>query len=270
MSTGELVVGTDGDLVLKVGLWALGKLSYIKRYCDVFNTAMKDKWATRTYIDLFAGAGRCLVETTMKEVDGSPLVALSSKVPFTHYYFNDMNASAIESLRRRTVHIEGHSISYFSKDCNEVVEDLLSCLPPSSLDFCFIDPTNWQISFDSIYKLTKGRRTDLAIVFHIGAIKRVADDPPLELLAFFPDSSWLVEYQKARKAGMLVGRVLLDAYERGLSKLGYIEIKDYILAKNTKLVPLYCLVFASKNRRGGDFWDKIAMRSETGQLRLHI
>jgi three-Cys-motif partner protein len=270
VATGELVVGSDGELVLKIGLWALGKLSYIRRYCDVFNTGMKAKWSKRSYIDLFAGAGKCLVETTMKEVDGSPLVALSSKVPFTHYFFNDMNASAIESLRKRTARTGVESIVYFGKDCNAVINDLLSCLPLGSLDFCFIDPTNWQISFNSIRKLTQGRRMDLAVTFHVGAIKRVADHPPQELLDFFPDSSWLEDYQKARKAGTMVGRALLDSYERGLGELGYVEIKDYILAKNTKHVPLYYLVFASRNRRGGDFWDKVAMRSETGQLRLHI
>lgn len=270
MATGDLVVGSDGEFVLKIGLWALGKLSYIKRYCDIFNTAMKDKWSKRTYIDLFAGSGKCLVETTMREVDGSPLVALSTRVPFTHYFFNDMDASAIESLQKRTAHAEFQSIAYFSEDCNAVVEDLLSCLPSGSLDFCLIDPTNWQISFDSIRKLTKGRRTDLAITFHVGGIKRVANNPPQELLNFFPDSSWLKEYQEAREAGRAGERVLLDAYERGLQELGYVEIKDYILAKNIKHVPLYYLVFASKNRRGGDFWDKVAMRSETGQLRMHI
>lgn len=270
MATGELVVGSDGEFVLKIGLWALGKLSYIKRYCDVFNTAMKDKWSKRTYIDLFAGAGKCLVEATMKEVDGSPLVALSSKVPFTHYFFNDISVSAIESLQKRTAHTGVQSIAYFSKDCNAVVDDLLSCLPPGSLDFCFIDPTNWQISFDSIRKLTERRRTDLAITFHVGGMKRVANDPPQELLDFFPDSSWLEEYRKAREAGTNGVRALLDAYEQGLQELGYVEIKDYILAKNARQVPLYYLVFASKHRRGGNFWDKVAMRSETGQLRMHI
>jgi hypothetical protein len=54
MATGELALGSDGELVLKAGLWAIGKLYYIRRYCDIFNAAMKDKWPTRVYIDLFA------------------------------------------------------------------------------------------------------------------------------------------------------------------------------------------------------------------------
>jgi hypothetical protein len=37
---------------------------------------------------------------------------------------------------------------------------------------------------------------------------------------------------------------------------------------NKTNVPLYNLIFASKHPRGADFWDKIAERSETGQLRM--
>ena len=66
------------------------------------------------------------------------------------------------------------------------------------------------------------------------------------------------------------GRVLLDAYERGLSNLGYKEIKDYVLMANKTNVPLYNLIFASKHKRGAEFWDKIADRSEAGQLRMLI
>lgn len=73
MATGELALGADGELVLKSGLWAIGKLFYIRRYCDIFNATMKAKWPTRVYIDLFAGPGRCLIETTKKEIDASPV-----------------------------------------------------------------------------------------------------------------------------------------------------------------------------------------------------
>ncbi len=66
------------------------------------------------------------------------------------------------------------------------------------------------------------------------------------------------------------GRVLLDAYERGLRNLGYQEIKDYVLMANKTNVPLYYLIFASKHRRGAEFWDKITKRSEAGQLRMRV
>ncbi len=268
MATGDLFVGSDGELVMKVGRWAKDKLFYITRYCNIFNMAMKDKWVVRTYIDLFAGPGMCLVQETKEEIQGSPLLALNCEVPFTHYFFNDVEPDVIKSLKARAAFASSATVEYFSKNCNLVVDKLLQKLPSNSLDFCFIDPFNWEISFNSIQKLTEKRRMDLAITFHIGSIKRVADRPPQELRDFFPDTSWQQEYQKAGEESKLSGRVLLDAYERGLSTLGYKEIKDYLLMANKTNVPLYHLIFASKHKRGAEFWDKIAGRSETGQLRM--
>ena len=174
------------------------------------------------------------------------------------------------ALKTRAKLYSSVNMLFFNQDCNLVVDGLLQKLPPNSLDFCFIDPFNWEIKFDSIQKLTEKRRMDLAITFHIGSIKRVADNPPKELIDFFPDTSWKQEYEKAGEEGKLSGRVLLDAYGRGLRDLGYKEIKDYVLAVNTRKVPLYYLIFASKHPRGADFWDKIAERSEAGQLRMIV
>ena len=268
MPTGDLVVGSDGELTLTVGRWAKDKLFYIKRYCDIFNTGMKEKWAVRTYIDLFAGPGKCLVETTKEEIEGSPLLALSCKVPFTHFFFNDIQPDVIKSLKTRVAFYRSANVVCFNKDCNLVVDELLQKLPPASLDFCFIDPFRWEISFNAIRKLTEKRRMDLAITFHVGSMKRVAHNPPQELLDFFPDRSWQQEYEKAAAMGKLKGHILLEAYKRGLANLEYKDIRDYVLEVNRRNVPLYYLIFASKHRRGADFWDKIAGRSEAGQLRM--
>jgi len=270
MPTGESTIASDGQLAIKVGRWAKDKLFYIKRYCDIFNAGMKGKWTVRTYIDLFAGPGRCLVETTKEEIEGSPLLALSCKVPFTHHFFNDIQPDVIKSLKTRVLFYRSANVVYFNKDCNIVVDELLQKLPLRSLDFCFIDPFNWEISFNSVRKLTAERQMDLAVTFHVGGMKRVAHNPPQELLDFFPDRSWQQEYKKATETGKLKGRVLLDAYERGLKNLGYSAIKDYVLAINKRNVPLYYLIFASKHLRGADFWDKIAGRSAAGQLRMSI
>ncbi|MBC8273515.1 MAG: three-Cys-motif partner protein TcmP [Chloroflexi bacterium] len=270
MATGDLVVGSDGELVLKVGPWAKGKLFHIRRYCHIFNMGMRNKWPVRAYIDLFAGPGKCLIEETKEEIDGSPLVALSCKVPFTHYFFNDVQSGAIKSLQARAEAFDYATINYFSRDCNEIIDELVKKLPSGSLDFCFIDPFNWQINFDSIRRLTARRQMDLAVTFHAGNMKRVADKPPKELLDFFPDFSWQQEYKEASRLHRSIVRVLLDAYERGLRNLGYDEIKDYVLERNKKNVPLYYLIFASKNPKGAEFWDKIAVHSETGQLRMPV
>lgn len=271
MATGEVVIGSDGELAIMVGPWAKDKLHYIRRYCYIFNMGMKDKWAVRTYIDLFSGPGICVVENTKEEIEGSPIIALNCKVPFTQYYFNDVQKELVEALKSRS---KNYSVEkyYHSNDCNLVIDDILKELPPpsTSLDFCFIDPLNWEINFNSIRKLTSNRRMDLAITFHIGNIKRVANNPPKELISFFPEVGWQKDYAKSEENNQPMGRMLLDSYERGLTELGYKEIKDYILETNTKKVPLYYLIFASKHPRGADFWEKITERSHSGQMRMKI
>jgi len=270
MATGDPVISSDGKLAIEVGPWAKDKLHYIRRYCYIFNTGMKNQWSTRTYIDLFSGPGICVIEKTKEEIPGSPLLALSCKTPFTHYFFNDVNPKFIKSLKSRAVSYGFANVEYFSKDCNLVADDLLQKLPPNSLDFCFIDPLSWEIKFNSIRKLTHDRKMDLAITFHIGSIKRDAAEPTQELNDFFPDLNWQQEYRNAKNKGERVGYALLKAYESGLRALGYKEIKDYVLETNKKNVPLYHLIFASRHPRGADFWDKIADRSEAGQIRMQI
>ncbi len=269
MATGDLILATDGELAIKIGRWAKDKLFYIQRICHIFNTGMKDIWQTRVYIDLLAGPGICVVDEK-EEILGSPLLALSCETPFTHYYFNDLNKDLIKALQSRVSFCKFAKVEYFSKDCNSVIDDLLTKLPDNSLDLCFIDLLNWEIHFNSIQKLTSQRRMDLAITFHIGNIKRAAGNPPKELSDFFPYKDWYEKYAKARISGKSTGRTLLDAYEEGLYNLGYKEIRDYVLERNDNNVPLYHLIFASKHPRGADFWDKITSRSVAGQLRMQI
>jgi three-Cys-motif partner protein len=269
MATGDFTKCSDGKPGILVGPWAKEKLHYIKNYCDIFNNGMKNQWDTRSYIDLFSGPGVCVLQNSNEEIKGSPLLTFDSKTTFTNYYFNDMDSETIEILKTRIAINNKQSIEYFNNDCNTVIDELLQKLPSNSLDFCFIDPFNWEIQFDSIRKLTNKRRMDLAITFHVGNMKRaLATALPQDLIDFFPDTSWQRDYKLAVEQELSHSRILLDAYENGLRSLGYKAIKDYNLMANTKNVPLYHLIFASKNNRGADFWDKIAARSETGQIRM--
>lgn len=258
MPTGDLVEGSDGRQSLIVGSWAKEKLYYVKRYCHISATGMKGRWKYRVYIDLFSGPGKAIVEDAREEIDGSPLLALQED--FTHYFFNDSNPDAIKALRDR---VGGRSDVEFSNlDCNDAVDPIGGQLPQDALVFCFIDPFNWEIHFDSIARLTSGRRLDLLLTFHVGSMKRVAHEAPDDLDRFFGDQNWRDFYRKAKHKG----RALLDFYEERLRELKYCEFRDHILVKNERNVTLYNLLYASKHKRGGDFYDKISQKALSGQL----
>lgn len=273
MPTGDLVLGSDGQVSISVGPWAEEKLYYVQHYCNIFNKAMRYKWPRRAYIDLFSGPGKCAIEDSGKELDGSPLVALKREVPFTHYFFNDVREAAVRALRARTQGVFVAPMVFLCQDCNEVVNALLrelGKLPPlKTLYFCFIDPLNWEIEFDSVARLTEGKRMDLVITFHIGNMKRFADQSGAKLDKFFPDSNWRIGYDTRRRSGdTAMGAYLLGVYKQGLERIGYTHIDDKVFVTNSKDVPLYYLLYASKARRGKDFWDKISRKLPTGQGRL--
>lgn len=270
MANDTVELGSDGQLVVKLGPWARHKLFYIDRYCDIFNTGMKRQWATRCYIDLFAGPGKCLISPPGDEVDGSPLIALKSKTPFTHYFFNDENPAFVSALKARTsVWSPIATLRFFCKDSNDVIAELKADLPPRSLDFCFVDPFGWEIRFESIQELTENRRMDLAITFHTGQIKRFAHRNPTKIDQFMGLAGFAMQLRKVLSQGLhQATRYLLDTYGEQLRGIGYADITDRVLVEVRPGRPFYHLLFASKDSRGKDFWDKISEKLPSGQRRL--
>lgn len=266
---GRYSIGSDGLPVLQVGLWTLDKHYYLSRYIDAFTTGMKSLWASRVYIDIFSGPGRCKLEDTQQEEPGSPLIALDARFGFTGFRFNDSEPVAIEALRRRITPDEATQVSFSIEDCNEACARIGAALDSRSLCLAFIDPFNWEIAFSSIAKLVRRARVDLVLTFHSGSIKRAADFEPTALHSFFGGRAWKKQYDESRRSGRREGtRVLLDSYETNLRNLGYRFIRDHVLVENSQGTPLYHLVFASRHQRGDDFWNKVTAKGPRGQMRL--
>ena len=93
----------DGLAMRRSNNYARYKLKALEIYIEITNTAMKDKpWRDRYYIDLQAGPGKNIIGGSI--VLGSPLVALTTKYPFTQYCLNEYAAD----LRG---HLESQAIS---------------------------------------------------------------------------------------------------------------------------------------------------------------
>jgi three-Cys-motif partner protein len=74
----------------------------VSLYSTLFSSGMKAKWSNRTYVELYAGAGRGKVRGTAKIIHGSPLLALTVKNPFDKYIFCEENAENLEALKARS------------------------------------------------------------------------------------------------------------------------------------------------------------------------
>jgi three-Cys-motif partner protein len=262
-----VLIASDGKPALSLGVWFMDKLHYLREYCDIFSTGMKNKWKHRIYIDLFSGPGICIIKDTGNEQFGSPLISLNCRTPFTQYYFIDENKFFIETLNCRTQDYKSDK-NFINKDCNEAIGELLIKLPKTdSIFFTFVDPYNFEIEFKSIKKLTNKRHMDLLITFHIGNLKRSIHQPSQRMKAFFPPLDWERLYIDSSGGDRIHERLLLDKYEEGLKEIGYSYFDDCVLTYNIKNAPLYYLIFATKDIRGKDFYSKISMRSRTGQSR---
>src|SRR6266481_4192890 len=94
-----LTVASDGLPARESGGWIETKHHYLDRYCGIFSTGMKNRWAKRVFIDVMAGPGICKIRDTGQEMDGSPLIAL--KHPFTDYTFVENHPISCDALKKR-------------------------------------------------------------------------------------------------------------------------------------------------------------------------
>jgi three-Cys-motif partner protein len=229
-----LVAASDGLLARPVGSWSKEKHHYLQRYCRIFSSGMKNLWPTRTYIDLFSGPGRCVIEGTGEEIDGSPLIAARTEPPFTHLFYNDLDPLAVEALDTRVRALGATNAQCLNFDCNIVIDRILAWLGrlPPSLDLCFIDPTAWQIRFTSVARLTHGRRMDLIIAFQSASMKRITHLDAQALADFFGDDpqypEWRMLYETAKRDGRSITRTFLDHYQGRLRSIGYREFHDEV------------------------------------------
>ncbi len=154
-------VQDDGLPTQDVGSWAEDKYRLVNSYNRLFSRGMKNKWDCRVYVDLYAGNGRSKVRETEHILESSPLLALSVPDKFDKYIFCEKDDKKLEILKQRvTTKYSGVNVSYIQGDCNSEVDKIIAAIPrPSSarkvLSFCFVDPYNIGIKFETIEKLSE-------------------------------------------------------------------------------------------------------------------
>ncbi len=264
----EAELGSDGLPVLVQGSWSQDKLYFVSYFSSLFNGGMKKFWATRAYVDLFAGPGLCKERGSGTEFAGSPLIALNCKTPFTHLYCNDINSDYTNALaaRQRRLHPQAN-IEYFNLDCNQAAGEIAGRIPSGALTLAFIDPWNYELNFDSLTYLAKRPATDLIMTFHTGAIKRNAHQQIAAVDAFLGDKAWRTRYIESQtNVSNPPTTVLIDTFRNRLrSKLGYTHFGDPMSIKNSTGLTIFYLLFASKHPRGLDFWEKSSKKQRSGQ-----
>lgn len=262
-----------------VGKWSEDKLYYLNKYMSVFNTAMKNNWTNRAFIDLFSGPGKCVVRGIGKVISGSSLLALEQSTPFSLVISIDISSEALAALEKRGKKLNVQTkLVTFHKDCNFVVDNIRKELDQSFLSLTLIDPTSMQIKYSTIKNLTCNLRMDLLINYPLHAINRAYRDALKSnddvFNEFFGTDEWK-EHILGLKQQYQVATKLLTLYKKQLEKIGYKNFKelssdqsyisDEVLVKGPRNIPLYYLLFASKHPLGEKLWQEIKKIGPTRQ-----
>ena len=276
----------DGLTMRPAGSWAADKLDYLARYINVFETSMRNKWKVRYYIDLLSGPGKNRVRESGEVLLGSPLIALTTQHPFTHYIFVDNSPENTAALRERcSVSPYADRVTILTGDCNTLVDQIVAQIQPvqwQSLNLAFLDPAGMELQWSTVEKLARLPRMDLIINYPQGGLRRgmrqaFEANPPTKVDRFFGGPEWREIYAKYQQGHLPEGLHfhLLDLYKSNLERLGYRDIHRIVDTGDSPLIrnvqrraPLYRLLFASKHPRGHEFWEKITRREPSGQRRL--
>jgi three-Cys-motif partner protein len=255
----------DGLYTPEVGEWAERKYRLLSYYAEMFATSMKDKWASRVYIDLFAGAGRGRIRETSRVVATSALLALGVRNPFDRYVFCDIDSDCVAALTmrvRRTY--PDRDVRYLTGDANELIDVVLRNVPQPRtgagvLAFCVLDPFNLgNLSFTTVARLSAIFVDFLVLIPSYMDANRneqaymAADNDTVA--DFLGNPGWRDDWSRARGE---FGSFVVDQFGRSMKRLGFIyegpggEVLVHLPRKNIKL---YHLAFYSKRDLGMKFW----------------
>jgi three-Cys-motif partner protein len=267
----------DGLQTIEVGAWAEDKYAMVALYDRLFSTAMKGKWDTRVYIDLYSGPGFVRVKGTDRLLWGSPLIALGVTDPFDKYILCESAPSYLEALRVRVARLFPHAdVEFVGGDCNQYIDEICAAIPtPSSanrvLSFCFLDPFDVSIKFSSVRRLS-GFYVDFLflLALHMDANRNLAsylntDNSKID--EFLDLSDWRELWRKDEPGRREFPQFLAEEYSKQMESLGYLPVPFYKMKQirsGDKNLPLYRLALFSRNELAYKFWDEV-LRYSTDQ-----
>jgi three-Cys-motif partner protein len=268
---------SDGLLVDEVGPWAREKHLRLSRYIDVARGARAKYVPPRgtggaSYIELFSGPGRSLIEGTSEYIDGSPLVAyragLASGVRFSEIYLNDLDIAKADALGARIKAAGGAAVVH-SGPADVIIDRVVDAINPSGLHFAFLDPYNLEhLSFDIVEKLSRFRHMDMLVHVSVQDLQRNLDRYSVSggvLDKFAPGWRNKVDPNQAIAP---FRAALLEYWLGQIRNLGTMPAQGMQLIVGSKNQRLYWLMFVAAHELAQKLWE--AVRDPGGQQSMNF
>ncbi len=261
-------VQDDGLIKNPARIWTEKKYKLLGGYCDIFTRAMRRGWEELVYIDLYSGSGLSKIEESQKILKASPLIALSIPTPFNTYIFCDENEEFINALKTRTdSEFPDKKVHYILGDSNTVIEEIRSKIPKHSknnrvLSFCFADPYELNLHFETIRKLTNNKLIDLLILqaYYMDAnrnFNNYLNENNSKIGFYLNDPSWREEFNNRNLTQNDFVSYLAQKYEINMKSINYLSPRRDRIQIPLKNIPLYYLEFYSKHEKGKNFYQKV-------------
>ncbi len=264
-----------------VGEWAYDKIYRLVQYFGIFSQGMHNKWGIN-YIEICSGPGRCILRESGEEMNGTSLAILKDR-RFRYVnqaLFVDREPKVVAALNQRIGELKlggrARAVVGDYSDKDGLVAEL-DKLKPNCLNLVFIDPTECNVPFDTIQAIaTHLKNVDFIINVTLGTdanrnLTPSALDSSFEKVrnkyesflgcaGFFEQEE--VQSAAKNKQFSALRRLFAETYKEGLGQLGYryteaCAIRHY-----------YYLLFASKSKKGLEFWQKASRYSPHGQKEL--
>ena len=260
----------DGLPIAKVGSYSEQKYRLVSVYASLFLTAMRTKWDSLVYLDLFAGPGYARFKGTDHIVAASPLTVLKLPEKFDRYIFCESKTENADALDQRCSRdYPNVDVKVIPRDANDSVKEIIASMPSPGqhytvLGFSFLDPFRMvDLKFATIKQLSK-RYMDFLVLIPSGMEARRNEhkytSPDCTIMdQFVGNSSWRDRWQKEKMARKSFENFIVEEFGRSKQSLDYkdrgLEGTETILLER-KNVLLYRLAFYSKHDLGNQFWQE--------------
>jgi len=262
----ETLYGFDDGLLIPddLGPWTEDKFDLVRLYCQMFSLAMKKKWPSRVYVDLYAGAGMCQIKDRSQVLLGSPLIALSVDAPFDRYIFCESDPQRFSALKTR---IEKNYANYdahlISGRFEEHIDEICSKIPSTSLALCFVDPFDCDFDIEGLKKISrcaKGVDFLCLLALQMDAKRNIQHylQPGSKIDRMLGNTTWRNRWRSDIPGDF--AKFLAVEFANSMSEAGYLKTQLHQMKEvktHDKNVPLYFLAMFSKSETAFKLWDQV-------------
>jgi three-Cys-motif partner protein len=255
MSAHEPLIGDDGLPVTTVGAWTREKHERLCRYVDITRGVRGQFIKTETtYIELFSGPGRSVIEDAGESIDGSPILATQtakeSSAPYTDIHVADSEPSYVEAVTKR-LHDIGSRVWTYTGPAEQTVNMVASKLNPRGLHFAFLDPYKLDpLPFSIIETLAKFKRMDMLIHVSIHDSSVISVSTWMSMTAPRPFCAGMALCSRIPRQRQNCSHKNFPALAQVVRSLDMAASDGIELVSGSNKQPLYWLVLVARHERG--------------------